>query len=916
MNNIKHIIYFILLLPLFVTGQTTSIYNIQYTTNAGNGTYPSPLEGQYVTVGGIVTAYGYNDDNYFISSSAGGAWNGIFIYDDDYYPYVGDSIVIQGLVYEYNGLTEIKDLTSFNVVSSGNPLPPAALISTATVSEQEAYESVLVEVNNVQVSQIYDEWSEWRVNDGSGSCIVSNGIFDLEGFGFPLLMNYPFSKIAGVVTYSYGGFRLHPRGISDLQSAASAYVLSIDDQNIYTSEIFEVPVDISIINQPSEATNYHFQLEYDPGVMEYAGSNSIGTLSENGTIEDLSFSGNVILNYDGDFTFSELETLVNLKFSPLSSGVSELEFLSATLNDIDIEFLSTGNISVFFDGTEIGDTLTVIQRPIQNIPEIIVPGEEFEIICLAPETTTDWQAELLFNDLIVPIEISETNYDDNLQRWFHKAIISQIGLFELYDLKLTASGDIEDITKNAVQVIPQLKDDYYFVHITDTHLPTHYFYEDPESAYDTSEMQDLREVINDVNLMRPEFVLITGDFINEGELEDFENRRNHTKSQRLLSEFEVPVYLLPGNHDLGGWDATPPPQGTARNEWWRFFGWQWLKPNSGELYYTQDYSFDYGPVHFVGLESYVNYDGYLFNVYGDESFIPTQLDWLDQDLLNASESQSKVMFYHYDFSNQLNLSQLNVDMALWGHIHNNSGSIYETPYNLGTESVCDENCAYRIINVNDGNLTPNLTSYAGFQGGNLSIDFYPSNLGEADSVTAVINNQQNIDFENGIVKFVMPKGNYNYLVDNGVLQQIDSSGDFSICYVGVNITANSELTISIKAESVSSVRNNPDHYGITLYQNNPNPFKSETNIRFNISTSEKVILSVYDISGNLIKTIINKQLNAGFHMFSWDGKNEHGTISANKVYICRLITESGYSENIRMVTLLTNISHFKSTHFN
>ncbi len=685
------------------------------------------------------------------------------------------------MVYEDIGLTEIKDLSSFNVISSGNPLPPATLVSTATASEQEAYESVFVEVNNVQVSQTYDEWGEWRINDGSGPCIISYGIFSLEAYGFPLLMDYPFTKISGIITYSYGGFRLHPQDISDLQSAMEAYVLSVDEQIVYTSETFEVPVKLSIINQPSNATTYHFQLEYDSNVIEYAGYNSYETLSEGGIVEDLSFSGNVILNFIGDFTFSEIETLIKLNFTPLSTGVSDLDFLSAAINNSDVEYLSAGNVSVFFNGLAIGDTLTVIQRPIQNIPEIIVPGEEFEITCLAPETTTDWQAELLYQDIVLPLEVSETFYNYDLQRWYLKAVVSQINLFELYDLKVVASGNISDITKNALQVIPQVKDDYYFVQITDTHLPTHYFYQDPQSAYDTSEMNDLREVIRDVNLMRPEFVLLTGDFINGGELEDFENRRNHTKSQRLLTEFEVPVYLVAGNHDLGGWDATPPPQGTSRNEWWRFFGWQWLKPNSGELYYTQDYSFDYGPIHFVGLESYVNYDGYLFNIYGDESFIPTQLDWLENDLLNASESQSKVLFYHNDFAEQLDLSALDVDLALWGHIHNNSGSIYTTPYDLGTENVCDDNRTYRVINVSNGILTPNYSSYAGFQGENLTVEFYPSNTGEVDSVSAVINNQQDLDFGNGIVKFAMPKGNYNYVVQNGVFQQVDSSGNFSIC---------------------------------------------------------------------------------------------------------------------------------------
>lgn len=903
MRNKLFILAALLFLPVLFYGQATSIYDIQYTTNPGNGTYPSPLEGQYVTVGGIVTAYGYNDDNYFISSSVGGAWNGIFIYDDNYYPYVGDSIIIQGLVYEYNGLTEIKDLGSFNVISSGNPLPPPAMVSTNSVYSQEAYEGVLVEVSNIQVNQTFDEWNEWRIDDDSGSCIVSEGIFNLENYGFPLLVNYPFLKVAGIVTYSYGEFRLHPRDINDLQSGLDANVLSIDDQTVYSFGMFELPVKISIINQSSICTSYHFQLEYDPMVIEYAGFNADATLSESGDIVDLSFNGNVILNFTGDFNFSDIQTLINLNFNPISTGTSDLTFLSATINSNEVEFIHPGNVSIYFNGLTIGDTLTVIQRPILNIPEIVVPGESFEIICLAYETTIEWRALLLYGDVEVPVDISNVFYDDNLQRWTLTAMVSNINLYELYDLKVTASGGIEDITKNAVQVIPQEKEDFYFVHITDTHLPTHYFYEDPESVYDTSEMNDLREVIRDINLMRPEFVLITGDFINEGELEDFENRRNHTKSQRLLYEFEVPVYLLPGNHDLGGWDATPPPQGTARNEWWRFFGWQWLKPNSGELYYTQDYSFDYGAVHFVGMESYVNYDGYLFNIYGDESFIPTQLQWLEDDLLNASENQSSVLFYHYDFSNQINLSELGADMALWGHIHSNSGSISSTPYNLATESVCDENTAYRVINVNDGILTPNYTSYAGFQGGNLSIDYYPSNIGEADSVTAIINNQQYIDFGNGIVKFIMPKGNYNYVVENGTLQQIDSSGNYSVCYVGVNISATSDITVSIKTESSSSIANSIVNSGIKLYQNNPNPFKSETDIRFKLSTSEKVNLSVYDISGNLIKTIIERKIDSGFHIISWNGENDNRKQSSSQLYFCKLITESGYSETIRLVKL-------------
>jgi len=39
-------------------------------------------------------------------------------------------------------------------------------------------------------------------------------------------------------------------------------------------------------------------------------------------------------------------------------------------------------------------------------------------------------------------------------------------------------------------------------------------------------------------------------------------------------------------------------------------------------------------------------------------------------------------------------------MALWGHIHSNSGDINTHPYNLATAAVCDGKRAYRIIKVN------------------------------------------------------------------------------------------------------------------------------------------------------------------------------------------------------------------------
>ena len=866
--------YYVLffLLSNFILLSQTSIYEIQYTEIPGSeGTYPSPLFEQYIITGGIVSGINFDTDHYFITSSTGGAWNGIYIYDNEHTPAIGDSIIVYGQIWEYHGFTEIRDISSFEIISSNNPLPLSALVNTNDINSQEAYESVLIKVEDITVFSGYNEWSEWQVDDGSGECYIGPGFFNLEEMGFPLFENYPFNSITGIVSYSWGYFLLHPRNINDFNSDPGGHIFSTNSENIYGEYNFEIPVLISFLEESANINSYQLDFEFDPEIVNYSGFDENGTLSENGTVTDQIVGNEVTIDFTGSFSFSGIEPLINLSFNALNSGDADIELLSADINEMEVSYLSSGQIGVIIENNPIGDTLTVIQRPLLNIPAIVIPGQAMEIVCLAPESTTDWSAELIHNENTLSLNINGEVFDTSRQRWFLTTIIPEPEIFELYDLKVTASGDIEDITANAVQIIHEIKNEYYFIHITDTHLPTHLFYPDEETLTDTSEIVDFREVINDINLINPEFVLFTGDLVNEGELEDFENRRYFTKAQRLMKELEVPVYLVSGNHDLGGWSDTPPPQGTARRNWWRFFGWNWLSdPPDIEPYYTQDYSFDYGSVHFVGMEAYLNYDYYMYDIYGYESFIPSQLVWLEEDLQEAAESEAKVLFYHYDFSEQIDLSDLEVDMALWGHIHSDDGNINSHPYNLATDNVCDGDRAYRLIRVNDSELDPQYTSHAGLNGENLNITFYPSNEGIADSVSAIIENQQNLDFEHAQIKFLMPNGDFDHIVQNGILEQVDPSGEFNVCYVSVNIPANSEINVSIESIPSGSDDDNEINDEMNRIQIFPNPVNSKTNINYQLNKAGKVEIEVYNLKGQLVEVLVKESQNSGFHSYDWN----------------------------------------------
>jgi predicted phosphodiesterase len=849
----KLILILICLFPALLIAQTRSIYDIQYTIVAGDeGYYPSTYNEQTVNTGGIVTAINYLSGQFFISSSHGGAWNGIFIYDNNYTPSVGDSIIITGLVADYQGYTEIKNLSSYTKVSSGNAVPSAVKIATNEVGN-EAYEGVLVELNNCNASTEFSSIATWNVNDGSGDCEIRTGMYNLKDDGFSLIINYPFKSIKGVIGINGWSKSIHPRFIEDIQSDDNALIVSTSDKSVDNNSSIELPVKISILNQSEAITAYSLKMQYDASVFEYTGFSKTGTISHSGIISDASTSGNIELNFTGSFLCDIIETLVNLNFTPLVYGNANLQFNGTTINGSAVPYALAGDLEYASSecSIPIGDTLTIVQRPVLNIPSIVVPGQELNLICFAPSSTTSWVAELVYDDVSVPLNVTQSSYDTGLERWTITTAIPNVDLYELYDLRVTASDGISDDVTNAVKVIDQYKEDYYFVHITDTHLPGHTFYGGAGYETDATELDDLYEVIKDINLIHPEFVLLTGDLINEGELEDFECLRNHTLTVELLEKFEVPVYIVPGNHDLGGWDATPPPQGTARQEWWRFFGWRQreLPPTETE-YLTHDYSFDYGNVHYVGLEAYDNYDSYMYGVYGDESFIPAQISWLQNNLSNAGDA-TKVLFYHYDFKHELDLSSLGVDMALWGHTHNDAEDATH-PYDISTASVCDGNKAFRVIRVNGSNVQAESSTRTHSDGDMLTITFNTSNDGSLDNVSATINNKYNQQFENGLIKFVMPVSDYGYNVTNGRLMQVLVDGSTTICYVEVTIPSSNQITINVEKKISNNITSIYDIQHTTNAGDGtyPSPLNGQTVTTGGIVTAINYLDGCYFISSS------------------------------------------------------------------
>ncbi|MDO9578414.1 MAG: SBBP repeat-containing protein [Candidatus Cloacimonadales bacterium] len=70
--------------------------------------------------------------------------------------------------------------------------------------------------------------------------------------------------------------------------------------------------------------------------------------------------------------------------------------------------------------------------------------------------------------------------------------------------------------------------------------------------------------------------------------------------------------------------------------------------------------------------------------------------------------------------------------------------------------------------------------------------------------------------------------------------------------------------------------------------NYPNPFNPETTISFSIQQNSKIELEIFNVKGQLVKSLINGQQNAGDHSVIWNGKDDNGNNVCSGIYLYKL----------------------------
>lgn len=325
---------------------------------------------------------------------------------------------------------------------------------------------------------------------------------------------------------------------------------------------------------------------------------------------------------------------------------------------------------------------------------------------------------------------------------------------ELYDLRVEADlpgNTLSSSQPHALAVMEDNDNNFDFLVLSDIHVHERnnsslFSHQTDKGISEGGEPLFFEEAIRQVNLIRPDFVLMLGDYIR-GQRRPGELLYEYETFYDTLLQLDVPAFLLPGNHDK------------YINE---IDGARFFQENIGPKYF----SFDVGNCHFACLDTYEwpQQDRVVMNklfymeprkwggqVLGaanenDPSSYSGELAWVEGDLGSHDESPLKIMAMHHDpysvggegfaYRNVSRgiffipagggqgrtavsgmASRHDVDMVFGGHLHTDwlgevpwqdggGETLYscQNPVYFDTGGIRDEYPGYRLVRVRDAQI--------------------------------------------------------------------------------------------------------------------------------------------------------------------------------------------------------------------
>lgn len=454
-----------------------------------------------------------------------------------------------------------------------------------------------------------------------------------------------------------------------------------------------------------------------------------------------------------------------------------------------------------------GSSYLKIEYPLSTIPIIVEKSGYFNIKLEVDDFNEVYvYISTAYEPIVEDFWLNVIEYYLSEDYYYINVSIPQIVPEELYNITvmINQEGKLYSTSQpRAVSVIEEFSDDFSFIHITDFHVG------DPrgfsESIWQTIGWKSIKRCINEINLLKPDFVIISGDVVF-GQLYPFEYGREYEKCYEMIQTFDVPTYLCPGNHD--GYRR---PGEDGLEFWTEYFG-------------PHYYSFNYGDYHFQAINSFdmpasrrISFFFIALNWGG--SIQDKQLQWIEDDLTDNAGKLNFIFMHHNPlwettqdslvgrkYKNRLELLSLidqhDVDMVLAGHVHVDNVTLLNDTIFLTTTtpesgiSSEDGYWGYRMINIEDGDI-----SKYNYKEPKYSIPSYEIKAKYLDNKKVNVENNLEMDIK-AHLEFILPLADYT--VDNGeIFLQRWNNRQIEL-YVEVTVEQNSTKTIKVsKADKVN-----------------------------------------------------------------------------------------------------------------
>ncbi len=168
------------------------------------------------------------------------------------------------------------------------------------------------------------------------------------------------------------------------------------------------------------------------------------------------------------------------------------------------------------------------------------------------------------------------------------------------------------------------KTEFSFIHASDTHISK-------ESENRTDKLRALTESL------KPDFVLITGDLVKDAlRVPENDAKKLFEMFAAAVKKFPTQVWYVPGNHEIFGIERQTSLVSRDNPLYGKKMFAYYLGPNY--------YSFNYGGIHFVGLDD-IDYEDTWYFGHVDS----LQMSWLKQDLASVPAKMPVVTFKHIPF---------------------------------------------------------------------------------------------------------------------------------------------------------------------------------------------------------------------------------------------------------------------------